>query len=227
MGQQESREIPLRFLEPHDDALREAAREDALTSELGQTIDQMSEAVVEQEAVPPGEPREHGSAAVPAIDPAEVARLTEERNALYDRLLRLAAEFENYRKRVEREREQTLEGVRADVISQILPIVDNFERALESAKVVGDFASLVHGLDLIHKQLEAVLSRFGVRRIETIGKPFDPTRHEAISIEERDDHEENTVIDEYQSGYMIGDRLLRPARVKVATRAAPSPEGTD
>ncbi|HXF06016.1 MAG TPA: nucleotide exchange factor GrpE, partial [Blastocatellia bacterium] len=67
-----------------------------------------------------------------------------------------------------------------------------------------------------------------VRRIETIGKPFDPTRHEAISTEERDDHEENTVIDEYQPGYMIGDRLLRPARVKVATRAAQSkPEETD
>lgn len=228
MGQQENREIPIRFLDSQNDALQEAAREEALTSELGQTIDQMSEAVVEQQAPAPGEPSEEGSAAVAVVDPAEFARLVEERNALYDRLLRVAAEFENYRKRVEREREQTLEWARADVISQILPIVDNFERALESAKVVGDFTALVQGLDLIHKQLEAVLSRFGVRRIETIGKPFDPTRHEAISTEERDDHEENTVIDEYQPGYMIGDRLLRPARVKVATRAAQSrPEDTD
>lgn len=228
MGQQENREIPIRFLDSQEDALQEAAREDALTSELGETIDQMSEAVVEQHAPAPGEPPEGASAAVAAVDPAEFARLVEERNALYDRLLRLAAEFENYRKRIEREREQTLEWARADVISQILPIVDNFERALESAKLVGDFTALVQGLDLIHKQLEAVLSRFGVRRIETIGKPFDPTRHEAISTEERDDHEENTVIDEYQPGYMIGDRLLRPARVKVATRAAQSkPEETD
>ncbi len=215
MGQQEKREIPIRFLDQHDEVLGEAA-EEAVTSELGQTIDQMSEAVVETPA--PEQEAVAGAA-------AEVARLREERDALSDRLLRLAAEFDNYRKRIEREREQILEWARADVISQILPIVDNFERALESARWVGDFTALVQGLDLIRKQFDAVLSRFGVRRIETIGQPFDPARHEAISTEERDDHEENTVIDEYQPGYMMGDRLLRPARVKVATRtSSPAPE---
>jgi molecular chaperone GrpE len=215
MGQQEKREIPIRFLDRHDEVLGEAA-EEAVTSELGQTIDQMSEAVVETQA-----PEQEAVAG----EAAEVARLREERDALSDRLLRLAAEFDNYRKRIEREREQILEWARADVISQILPIVDNFERALESARWVGDFTALVQGLDLIRKQFDDVLSRFGVRRIETIGQPFDPARHEAISTEERDDHEENTVIDEYQPGYMMGDRLLRPARVKVATRtSSPAPE---
>jgi molecular chaperone GrpE len=130
----------------------------------------------------------------------------------------LAAEFENYRKRMEREREQTQDRTRNDVIARFLPVVDNFERALTSVRLVGDGGALLQGLDLIYRQFQDVLAGLGVTPIETIGQPFDPARHEAISTEPSDEHEENTIVDEYERGYMIGGRLLRPARVKVATR---------
>ena len=148
----------------------------------------------------------------------QVDSLTAERASLYDQLLRRQAEFENYRKRVERERSVLYQRGRDDVLLQFLPVVDNFERALESLESSeGDAEALRHGVELIHKQFKDALSKFGLEPVESVGQTFDPHLHEAVTTEPSDKHKENTIIEEFQRGYRIGDKLLRPAKVKVAS----------
>jgi len=148
----------------------------------------------------------------------QIDELTAERASLYDKLLRRQAEFENYRKRVERERGELYQHGRDDVLLQFLPVVDNFERALSSLETSeGDAEALRQGVELIHKQFKDALSKFGLEAVEAVGQTFDPHLHEAVTTEATDKHKENTVIQEFQRGYRIGDRLLRPAKVKVAS----------
>lgn len=148
----------------------------------------------------------------------QVDSLAAERASLYDQLLRRQAEFENYRKRVERERSVLYQRGRDDVLLQFLPVVDNFERALESLESSeGDAEALRHGVELIHKQFKDALSKFGLEPVESVGQTFDPHLHEAVTTEPSDKHKENTIIEEFQRGYRIGNKLLRPAKVKVAS----------
>lgn len=169
-----------------------------------------------------GEAEETAEPAEPPQDPvtqlqAQIDALTAEKASLYDKLLRRQAEFENYRKRVERERGELYQHGRDDVLLQFLPVVDNFERALSSLETSeGDAEALRHGVELIHKQFKDALSKFGLEAVEAVGQTFDPNVHEAVTTEATDKHKENTVIQEFQRGYRIGDRLLRPAKVKVA-----------
>src|SRR5215471_4506439 len=149
---------------------------------------------------------------------SQIDGLLAEKSALYDKLLRGQAEFENYRKRTERERGELYQHGRDDVLLQFLPVVDNFERALSSLETSeGDAEALRHGVELIHKQFKDALSKFGLEEVEAVGQTFDPHVHEAVTTEATDKHKENTVIQEFQRGYKIGDRLLRPAKVKVAS----------
>ena len=148
----------------------------------------------------------------------QVDTLTAEKASLYDKLLRQQAEFENFRKRVERERGSLYQHGRDDVLLQFLPVVDNFERALTSLETSeGDAEALRHGVELIHKQFKDALAKFGLEAVDAVGQAFDPHVHEAVTTEATDKHKENTVIEEFQRGYRIGDRLLRPAKVKVAS----------
>jgi len=148
----------------------------------------------------------------------QIESLTAERSILYDQLLRRQAEFENYRKRIERERAETFQRSRADVLLEMIPILDNLERALLSLEESdADPEATRHGVELIHKQFKDALTKFGLRPVESLGCAFDPHVHEAVTIEPTDEHKENTIIEEFQRGYKIGDRLLRPAKVKVAS----------
>jgi molecular chaperone GrpE len=148
---------------------------------------------------------------------SQVDVLLSERASLYDKLLRRQAEFDNYRKRVERERAELYQHGRDDVLLQFLPVVDNFERALSSLEESeGDAEALLRGVELIHKQFKDALSKLGLEAVEAVGQTFDPHVHEAVTTEATDKHKENTVIEEFLRGYKIGDRLLRPAKVKVA-----------
>ena len=147
-------------------------------------------------------------------DPLE--ELRRERDAVQDRLLRTAAEFDNYRKRMDRERRDLADYTSADVVTELLPIIDNLERALQ-APAQDD--PLRKGVELIHKQMLEILRRRGVTPIEALGADFDPNVHEAVTQEESAQHREGEVMEELQRGYKVGDRLLRPAMVKVATRA--------
>jgi molecular chaperone GrpE len=141
--------------------------------------------------------------------------LQREKDALQDRLLRTAAEFDNYRKRVERERRELSEYAGADILTGMLPIIDDLERALQSTG--GDAESYRRGVELIHRQMLDLLAKRGVKAIEAVGTPFDPRYHEAVIQEASNDHREGEVMAELRKGYTLGDRLLRPAAVKVAT----------
>lgn len=148
-----------------------------------------------------------------AQDPIEA--LQREKDALQDRLLRTAAEFDNYRKRMDRERRDLAEYAAADVIKDLLPILDNFERALQAPATL-ETDAVRKGIELIHKQMLDLLKKRGVRPIEALGVDFDPNFHQAVIHEASADHREGEVMQELQRGYLLGDRLLRPAMVKVA-----------
>jgi molecular chaperone GrpE len=156
------------------------------------------------------EPQEESAASV------ELDELRRDRDALQDRLLRLAAEFENYRKRVERDRRDVAELAAADAVQDLLPIVDNLERALHAEG--SDARSLRKGVELIHKQMLELLRKRNVTTIDALGADFDPNVHEAVAHEESEAHRDGEVMEELQRGYRLGERLLRAAMVKVAKR---------
>ena len=155
----------------------------------------------------------------PADDnPAEavdVEALKAERDALQDRLLRTAAEFDNYRKRIDRERRDQSESAAASLLAEVLPVVDNLERALQTP-TGPEAAGYRAGVELIHRQLIDLLRKRGVTPLEALGTDFDPRFHQAVSQETSDAHRDGEVMEEMQRGYMLGERLLRPAMVKVA-----------
>jgi molecular chaperone GrpE len=145
---------------------------------------------------------------------AERDEMKAERDDIYDRLLRKSAEFDNYRKRVERERREQADQSVTDLLQQLLLVVDDFDLALNVE--TGDESSAYRkGVELIHAKLYDVLRKQGVRPIEALGADFDPNIHQAVLHETSPEHREGEVIGELRRGYMLGDRLLRPAMVKV------------
>ncbi len=134
----------------------------------------------------------------------------------YERMLRVAAELENYKKRAERERADLLKYGQEELVAELLTVMDNFERAMSASGSAKDVDSLVDGVKLIQKQLLSVLKKNGVEPIEAVGKPFNPELHEAISQVETDDHPDGTVIAEQLRGYTMNGRLLRPSAVTVS-----------
>ena len=161
-------------------------------------------------------PEETNPGATTAVESEDVAALKKERDEFYDRLLRKTAEFDNYRKRVDRERRDLAEYTAADVLTEVLPIIDNLERALAAA---AEADPLRKGVELIHKQMLDLMRKRGVKAIEALGADFDPNFHQAVIHEPTSEHREGEVIAELQRGYLLGDRLLRPAMVKVAKGA--------
>jgi molecular chaperone GrpE len=143
----------------------------------------------------------------------QLEQLTAERDRLLDRLARLQAEFENARKRAERERAEQRDFVTAGAVEQFLPVVDNFELALKST---GTEKQLRSGVSLIVKQMEEILEKMQVKTVPTVGELFDPRVHEALGTVERDDIPDQYVAEEVRRGYKIRERLLRPALVRVA-----------
>jgi molecular chaperone GrpE len=155
------------------------------------------------------------AADVAAPETSPVAELERERDDYKDRLLRKSAEFENYRKRIERERREQADQSIADLFTDLLPVVDDFDRALTVDAGEGG-AAYRKGVELIHTKLHDLLRRYDVKPIEALGADFDPNLHQAVMHEESPDHREGEVIGELRKGYTIHDRLLRPAMVKVA-----------
>jgi molecular chaperone GrpE len=154
---------------------------------------------------------------------AELKRLEGEVKELKDSLARRQADFENYRKRMERERTETYNRVVADIASKLLPVLDNLKRALETEASVeasesDEFRHFLSGVDLIYKQLNGVLDALGVKPVLAEGEQFDPHLHEAVVTEPTDDYEPDTVMQEIVRGFRLGDKLIRPALVKVAVR---------
>jgi molecular chaperone GrpE len=134
----------------------------------------------------------------------------------YERLLRLAAEMDNLKKRQEREKAELLQFANESLIKELLPVVDNLERALEHGRQLDAPAPLVEGLELVYQGFIKALIRFGVTPILSVGQPFDPAFHNAVIQEETMDAEDSTILKELQKGYFLQNRLLRPAMVVVA-----------
>lgn len=146
-----------------------------------------------------------------------------ERQELLDRLARRQADFDNYRKRIERERGETHNRLVGEVVRHLLPVVDNLGRALDAESSIqatesAEFRHFLQGIELIQKQINDVLEQMGVEPVASVGQQFDPHVHEAIATEQTEEFEPDTVVEEIVRGYRIGDKLLRPAIVKVATR---------
>jgi len=152
---------------------------------------------------------------------SEVERLRSENRALRERLMRTLADFDNFRKRTEREKQSLGRFAIFDVVKDFLPAIDNLGRALAASGKLDDLKS---GLEMVMKQQEDILRRHGVEDVESIDRPFDPTVHQAVTSQESEEVEVPTVLTELQRGYLLYDRLLRPAMVTVAVPIAPPEE---
>ena len=175
----------------------------------------MAENHLDEPAEPPAvtEPSEAAEAGGAAAQ--DLAALKAERDDFYDRLLRKTAEFDNYRKRIERERRDQADQSVVNLLEQLLQVVDDFDLAL-NVEAGEEAAAYRKGIELIHTKLHDVLRKQGVRPIEALGADFDPNLHQAVVHEASPRHRDGEVIGELRRGYMLGDRLLRPSMVKVA-----------
>lgn len=137
---------------------------------------------------------------------------------MQQRYMRLQADFANFKKRTAHEKLQISEVVKMDVLKNVLPVIDNFERALQipQDKLTDDLKSFVDGYAMIYKQLVAVLEKEGVTKIDAVGKPFDPNYHQAVMRVPSDEYDDDIIVEVLQEGYLLGDKTLRPAMVKVA-----------
>lgn len=148
-------------------------------------------------------------------DDSELAKLQKENEELYHKFLRIQAEYDNFRKRTQREKAADLKYKSQALVTELLPVVDNFERALQAKPTDDSSKNFVEGIEMVYRQLTTALEKEGVEVIETVGEVFDPNIHQAVMQVEDDNFESNTVVEELQKGYQLKDRVIRPAMVKV------------
>jgi molecular chaperone GrpE len=149
-----------------------------------------------------------------------VEELEQENSELKAQYLRKQADFENFRKRMQREKQEAIKYANTNLLQDIVAIIDDFERAIKSSEESKDFDSFHSGIQLIERQLVNMLeNKYGLKRMESEGEEFDPQKHEAIAMVESPEHDTQTVVEDYQKGYMINDRVLRHAKVRVAIPA--------
>ncbi|MNC43097.1 heat shock protein GrpE [compost metagenome] len=146
----------------------------------------------------------------------ETQKLLAEVEEHKQRLLRTQADFDNFRRRTQKEKEELGKYASAKLITELLPVVDNFERALSTSSDNAEIASYSKGVEMILRQFEGILQAEGLTAMETVGQPFNPEYHQAIMQVESEDHEEGIVVEELQKGYLLKDKVLRPAMVKVS-----------
>jgi molecular chaperone GrpE len=170
-------------------------------------------------------PEAKSVAADSAIADAEVAKLAADLQDLRQTLLRRQADFDNYRKRIERERAEDSKRYTARMIEALIPIIDGFEHALAAHREPA-YENYRKGFELIYKQLLDNLAKLGVERVEPVGQHFDPHLHQAVDRTETNDAEDGTILQVYQPGYVFHGRVLRPAMVRVAVHATPASKGS-
>ncbi len=217
-----SNSIPIRFVDDDEPDLPETLDDDVEVISAG-----------EDELMSSADPRAGENRDDAPIGGPELAELIAARSELKrlqsqlaearDAVARRQADFENYRKRIERERGEAHNRVVADIARKLLPVIDNLGRAVDAERTVEsneskEFKHFLHGIELINRQLDDVLESLGIQPIAAVGARFDPHIHEAVATEASDEFEPDTVSEEITRGYRIGDRLLRPAMVKVAAR---------
>ena len=146
----------------------------------------------------------------------EIDKLKKEAEEYKDKWLKVHAEYENTRKRLEKEKHDHIKFANEDIISKLFPIMDNFDMAFAAMEKAEDKEAVMEGIKLVQKEFHRVLEENGVERIETVGKEFDPNLHEAVQAVETEEVPDGEIVEEVRSGYLLNGRLLRPAQVKVA-----------
>ena len=184
--------------EPREDNAREEKSEDRNTEEIPDAVEE------EETEQSPDQ---------------EMMRMQQEVEEANDTMLRLAAELDNYKKRVAKERESLIKYSAQAMVQGLLPVLDNLERAIESADKSKDFDSFLEGVKMIYKSMYDALERNGVVRVDALGEAFDPNIHEAVMQVNSEEHKENVVVQELQKGYMLHDRVIRPTMVVVSRGA--------
>lgn len=156
---------------------------------------------------------ESGSDDAAAAKLADLERQLEEQQ---QRTLRVQADFDNFRRRTQKEKEELAQYASMKLMEQLIPVLDNFERAISASQGTGDFEALSKGVDMIFRQIGGVLEQEGLKPMDTVGQPFNPEFHQAVMQVESDEHEAGTIVEELQKGYMMKDKVIRPAMVKVS-----------
>jgi molecular chaperone GrpE len=146
----------------------------------------------------------------------KIAELQKQADENYQRFLRVQADFENFRRRTNKEKAELAQYASAKLIEQLLPVIDNFERAIYVSKENKDFDAFAKGIEMIYQQTVQVLAQEGLKPIEAVGRPFNPDFHQAVMQVEKEGVEEGTVVEELQKGYMFKEKVLRPSMVKVS-----------
>ncbi|MDR1804494.1 MAG: nucleotide exchange factor GrpE [Treponema sp.] len=184
------------------------------------------------EAVPgnevPGNPAPGPENAPPVTPEEKIAELEKKLAESNDQLLRKAADFENYRKRVNKEKQEMADFSNQSLLSSLLPVIDDFGRAIKSAETSKDFASFYEGVIMIEKRLINQLeNKWGLKGFDSVGEPFDPNRHEAVQMEKAAGIDEPVVKEEYEKGYLLKERVIRFAKVKVLMPAENPPSANE
>ncbi|MCH1641320.1 nucleotide exchange factor GrpE [Paenibacillus timonensis] len=190
-----------------------------MNDNMQEDLQQTQEPETRQEEIveePQGAAEEIAESGNDAGASAELEKLRAESEEYQQRLLRTQADFDNFRRRTVKEKEELGKYASAKLITELLPVIDNFERALSSAGESTDASSYTKGVEMIFRQLEGVLKAEGLTPMEAEGQPFNPEFHQAIMQVESDEHEEGVVVEVVQKGYLLKDKVLRPAMVKVS-----------
>jgi molecular chaperone GrpE len=190
---------------PPEDSHRESAENEVAADDTGASTQPESE---DAETVPPS-----------------IEDLAREREVLADRLLRLQADFENFKKRTRRERGELVRRAAEDLMTELLPILDHFELGFENASNHEANPNVVEGFQIVYNQMVSGLKKHGLEPIDAVGQPFDPHLHEAITYLPSEEHPADHVIQQTRRGYMLGDRLLRAAQVVVSSGSIPETQG--
>lgn len=211
---------------PEEEEQRQDSQQSAQQSDVhAHGLRNSTEATGESVSRTPGEPLQETQDTETEADnltlKARVAELEAELSELKEQYLRKQADFENSRKRMQREKEDAIAFANKQLLLDMVAIIDDFERAIQSAEESRDFDSFHDGIVLIEKQLVGMLERkWALKRFESAGEPFDPQCHEALMTEEVPDHEQSMVLEDFQKGYMLNDKVLRAAKVKVSVPAS-------
>lgn len=193
----------------HKDAVQDTAAEETI-EEIVENKPNSDEGVPSEETV--NSEQETGETA----NSAEIEKLQAEVLENQQRILRVQADFDNFRRRTQKEKEELGKYASSKLITELLPVIDNFERALQASEENAEFESFSKGVSMIFRQLESVLAAEGLSAMKSVGEPFNPEYHQAIMQVESEEYEEGIVVEEVQKGYMLKDKVLRPAMVKVS-----------
>ena len=159
---------------------------------------------------------ENKNVEIPDSELEELKKKAEERDEFHDKWVKVHADYENTRKRLEKEKFEHMKFANEDIISKLFPIMDNFDMAFAAMDKAEDKEAVMEGIKLVQKEFHKVLEEYGVKKIETVGKEFDPNMHEAVMAVDTEEVPDDQIVEEVRSGYLLNGRLLRPAQVKVA-----------